>query len=116
MALWASSITKRTILEVSKAFFSISFCKVWGVMKNTLLERYSFVLFSTDRFPVSSVIWPSGTSVMREEKASTYYATRGLVGATKKMRPSWNHLKKLKITVEAMKVFPSPVGKVTKVF
>ena len=53
---------------------------------------------------------------MREEKASIYYATRGLVGATKKMRPSLNHLKKLKITVEAMKVFPSPVGKVTKVF
>ena len=42
--------------------------------------------------------------------------TNGLVGARKKMNPSLNHLQKLYMTVEAMKVLPRPVGRVTSVF
>ena len=42
--------------------------------------------------------------------------TSGLVGATKNINPSENQRQKLNITVDAMNVLPSPVGKVTKVF
>lgn len=115
LTLFLPNISRITFVPSIRPAFK-SFSIVCGVAKITRWLEYRFCLLWGGSCPFASNTNYLGTWSYKWSSAEICCLTRGRVGARKTILWLGNHLKKLAINIAAMCVFPSPVGKHTRVF